>query len=115
MRINSGPNPNSATGVSAPQTQAAESSSTKKSEQIKKQNYTSSAEASQQSTSSAKADISSRAKDMAKAKQVAQDTPDVREAKIAELKEKIANKSYRVDANAIADKLVDDHIKLAGA
>ena len=64
---------------------------------------------------SSKSEISSRAKDMAKAKQIAADTPDVREAKIAALREQINNKTYNVSADAIADKLVDDHIRLAGA
>jgi len=40
---------------------------------------------------SSKSEISSRAKDMAKAKQIAADTPDVREAKIAALREQINN------------------------
>ncbi len=47
---------------------------------------------------------------MARAKQVAQDAPDVRESKIAEIKAKIQNKQYNVSAEAIADKLVDDHM-----
>jgi negative regulator of flagellin synthesis FlgM len=59
---------------------------------------------------SVKADISSRAKDMARAKQVAQDAPDVREAKIAAIKAQIQNKQYNVSAEAISDKLVDDHM-----
>jgi len=64
---------------------------------------------------SANAEISSKAKDMAKAKQVAVDAPDVREAKIAALREQIQNKKYNVGADAIADKLVDDHMSLVGA
>ena len=66
-------------------------------------------------TESASAEISSKAKDMARAKQVAADTPDVREEKIKELRDKIQNKKYDVSSSAIADRLVDDHIKLAGA
>ena len=64
---------------------------------------------------SANTDISSKAKDMAKAKQIAADAPDVREAKIAALKEQIQNKKYNVGADAIADKLVDDHLSMVGA
>ncbi len=66
-------------------------------------------------TDSAEAQISSKAKDMATAKQVAGDTSDVREAKVAELREKILNKKYDVSSSAIADRLVDDHLKMAGA
>ncbi len=62
---------------------------------------------------SAKTEISSRAKDMGKAKRVAEDAPDVREAKVAELKRKIADKEYQVSAEAIADRMVDDHIATA--
>ena len=66
-------------------------------------------------TDSVNAEISSKAKEMAKAKQLAHDAPDVREAKIAELKEKIQNKKYDVSPAAIADKLVDDHLRMTGA
>lgn len=62
----------------------------------------------------ATANISSRAKDAAKAKAVASDAPDVREEKIAELRKRIASGSYQVDAGAVADRLVDEHIKTAG-
>ena len=62
---------------------------------------------------SSSAEISSRAHDMAKAKQIATDAPDVREAKIAELRDKIQNKKYNVSSEEIADRLVDDHIKMA--
>ena len=104
-------NPNVAAGSSGIQ-----SSDTKKLEKTKVSGY----EKSENSVSvkkgdSANAEISSKAKDMAKAKQIASDTPDVREAKIAALKEQIQNKKYNVGADAIADKLVDDHIRMAGA
>jgi len=66
-------------------------------------------------TGSASAEISSKAKDMAKAQQLAADTPDVRESKIAALREQIQNKKYNVSASDISDRLVDDHIRLAGA
>ena len=104
-------NPNIATGSSGIQ-----SAETKKSEKTKLSGYenTESATSGLKSESS-KSEISSRAKDMAKAKQVASEAPDVREAKIAALKEQIKNKTYNVSADAIADKLVDDHIRLAGA
>jgi negative regulator of flagellin synthesis FlgM len=57
----------------------------------------------------AKTDISSKAKEMSQAKAVADGTPDVREEKIAELRKKISEGKYKVDANAIADRMVDDH------
>lgn len=108
MKINS----NVATGSSGIQ-----GSETKKTDKTKASGYQSKTESTGSSLKgqSANAEISSRAKDMARAKQLASEAPDVREAKIAELKERIQNKNYNVSADAIADKLVDDHIRMAGA
>ena len=104
-------NPNVAAGSSGIQsTEAKKLYKTKVSGYEKSENA-----ASALKNESANTEISSKAKDMAKAKQIATDTPDVREAKIAELKERIQNKKYNVGADAIADKLVDDHIRMAGA
>lgn len=61
--------------------------------------------------SSVKADISAKGKEFAKAKAIAKDAPDVREAKIAELKKRIADGKYNVNPEAIADKMVDEHLK----
>jgi flagellar biosynthesis anti-sigma factor FlgM len=58
-----------------------------------------------------KSEISPKSKEFSKAKEVASQAPDIREDKVAELKKRIAEKSYQVDANAIADKLVDDHLR----
>jgi negative regulator of flagellin synthesis FlgM len=57
-----------------------------------------------------KADISSRGKDIAHASALAQAAPDTREEKIAELKRRISEGSYKVDANAVADRMVDEHL-----
>ena len=96
--------------------QSSETSGAKKSEKIKSGPYEGKVnEAVSKKTESASAEISSKAKDMAQAKQVASDSPDVREAKIAELREKIQNKKYNVSSEQIADRLVDDHIRMTGA
>jgi negative regulator of flagellin synthesis FlgM len=71
-------------------------------------------EGSAASSSDVNADISSKGKELAKAKAAASQAPDVREEKIAALKAKIAEGKYKVDADAVADKLVDEHIKMAG-
>jgi negative regulator of flagellin synthesis FlgM len=63
---------------------------------------------------SVKTEISSRAHDLAHAKSVATNAPDTREAKIAELKARIAEGRYKVDNEAIADRMVDDHLKMSG-
>ncbi|MGK5090166.1 flagellar biosynthesis anti-sigma factor FlgM [Bdellovibrionota bacterium FG-2] len=65
------------------------------------------------STDSAKTELSARGKEFAKAKAVASQAPDVREEKIAELKRRISAGKYEVNADAVADKLVDEHLKTA--
>jgi negative regulator of flagellin synthesis FlgM len=63
------------------------------------------------SSGAVKADLSARGKEMASAKRVADQAPDVREEKIAELKRRIAAGRYEVNPDKIADKMVDDHMK----
>jgi len=58
------------------------------------------------------ASISGKAREFSKAKAIAAETPDVREEKIAELKKRIAAGKYKIDDNAVADRLVDDHIAM---
>src|SRR5258708_569821 len=55
-------------------------------------------------------DISTKAKDFAKARSVAAEAPDVREEKVADLKRRIASGKYNVDADAIAERLVEEHL-----
>jgi flagellar biosynthesis anti-sigma factor FlgM len=62
--------------------------------------------------SDVKTEISSKSKEFANAKALANSAPDVRADKIAELKRRIADKSYKVDSAAVADKLVDDHLRM---
>ena len=62
------------------------------------------------STVAVKPEISARGKDIAHASAIASAAPDVREDKIAELKKRIAEGSYKVDANAVADRLVNEHL-----
>jgi negative regulator of flagellin synthesis FlgM len=97
--------------------QGSETQASKKAEKAKAQSYEgkSGGAAGSIKSDSVNAEISTKARDMAKAKQIASDSSDVREAKIAELREKIQNKTYNVSADAIADRLVDDHLRMAGA
>lgn len=62
------------------------------------------------SDSAEKVTISNRAKDAARAKSIAKDAPDVNEEKVARLKAAVQNGSYKVDSEAVASKLVDDHL-----
>jgi negative regulator of flagellin synthesis FlgM len=99
------------------QIQNAEATSSKgvdRASQAKNAKKADKSQASTESTDSANTSISSKAKDFAKAKAVASHAPDVREEKIAELKKRIAAGKYKIDDDAVADKLVDDHIKMSG-
>lgn len=58
-----------------------------------------------------KVDLSPRAQDMKKAKEVAMSTPDIDEAKVARLQKMIDEGNYSVSAKDIADKMVDDHLE----
>ncbi|MGK5082220.1 flagellar biosynthesis anti-sigma factor FlgM [Bdellovibrionota bacterium FG-1] len=62
----------------------------------------------------AKTEISGRAKEMAHAKAAATDAPETREEKIAALKARISASKYKVDNDAVADRLVDDHLQMSG-
>ena len=57
-----------------------------------------------------KVDVSSRAQDMKKIKDIANSAPDVDEAKVARLQKLIDDGKYNVDADSIADKMVDEHL-----
>lgn len=108
MRVN----PNSSPIQNA---NTSESQAAKKHEKLKNESAVDRAKSEVRSNGSANAEISGRAREMAAAKQAAADAPDVRESKIAALREQIAQKKYNVSADAIADKLVDDHLRMGGA
>src|ERR1700746_3883953 len=57
-----------------------------------------------------KTEIPARGRELAQAKEVAGNAPDVREEKIAKLKEMIAAGKYKVDPQAVADRMVDEHL-----
>ena len=57
-----------------------------------------------------KVEISTKARESAKAKDIAKAAPDVNEEKIARLRSAIQNGSYKVDADKVADRLVDEHL-----
>ena len=96
--------------------QSPDVSNAKAAQQAKKAEKTEKGSASSRSSAKssipgANAELSSKGKDAAKAREVATSTPDVREDKIAEIKQRIASSNYKVDAQAVADKLVDEHLK----
>ena len=64
--------------------------------------------------SSSKVELSSRAQDIKKAKELATPGDDVDEAKVARIQAMIDSGSYKVNAEAIADRLLDEHTKMPG-
>ncbi len=61
---------------------------------------------------STRVDLSPRAQEMAKAKELATPSNDIDEAKVARLQALIDSGKYKIDASAIADRLVDEHTKM---
>ncbi len=59
---------------------------------------------------SAKVNVSDRARDIKKAKELATAAPDVDEAKVARLQKMIDDGKYKVEAKDIADKMVDEEL-----
>lgn len=62
--------------------------------------------------SAAKVDLSQRAQDMKKIKDIAMATPEVNADKVAKFQKLIDEGKYKVDAKAVADKMVDEHLLL---
>lgn len=61
---------------------------------------------------SANVNVSERAQMMQKAKELASQPMTVDEAKVARLQKLIDEGNYKVDADAIADRLVDEHMTI---
>lgn len=59
---------------------------------------------------SVKVDLSTQAQDVKRIKELAKNSPDVDQAKVEKLRQMIAEGKYKVDAKAIADRMVDEHM-----
>jgi negative regulator of flagellin synthesis FlgM len=57
-----------------------------------------------------KVDLSAKAKDIRQIKQILDQTPDVREEKVLELKNQIDTGSYKVNSDKIAEKMVGESL-----
>lgn len=68
---------------------------------------------SQSSSESVKLDISPRAQDIKYAKELAMGSPDVDQDKVEKFRKLIDEGKYKVDAKAVADRLVDEHMFIA--
>lgn len=62
--------------------------------------------------SSSKVELSSRAQDIKKAKELATPSGDIDEAKVARLQAMIDAGKYKVNAEAVAERLLDEHTKM---
>ena len=58
-----------------------------------------------------KVDLSPRAQEMKKAKEIAMNTPDINEEKVARLQKLIDEGKYSVSPKDVADKMVDAHLE----
>ena len=63
--------------------------------------------------SSAKVNISEKAKEMARVKELANQSPDVDAEKVAKFRALIEKGEYKVNAEAIADRMLEDELSLA--
>jgi negative regulator of flagellin synthesis FlgM len=61
---------------------------------------------------SARVDVSARAQEVRKAKELATPSNGIDEAKVARLQKLIDKGEYKVDAEAIADRMIDEHSKM---
>ena len=62
------------------------------------------------SDDSVKVDLSSKAQDLKKIKEMAMAAPDIDQSKVDKYQKLIDAGQYKVDAKAIADRMVDEHL-----
>ena len=67
--------------------------------------------ASGESKSGDRVELSERSKDLVKAKEALANTADVRLDKVAEIKQRIANNDYTVDAEQVAGRMIMSFLK----
>jgi negative regulator of flagellin synthesis FlgM len=111
MKVNSGYSNSASSAVSSKEAQ-----STKKTTKPSGPNPAANLDKIKENVSgSVRAEVSARAKEMATAHQAAKSAPDVREDKIEALKRQIAEGRYKVDADAVAERMLNDHMLMPGA
>ncbi len=98
--------------LNATDTQTEKASGAAKSGDVKKSSDSSqNSTAGTASSEATKVQLSPRVQDIKKIKELAMNAPDVDGDKVAKFKQMIAEGKYKVDAKAIADKMVDEHLK----
>lgn len=66
---------------------------------------------SEAASSASKINLSNRAQEMKKAKEVALSAPDIDEEKVARFQKLIDNGEYKVSSSDIADKMIEEELK----
>ncbi|MFP5520146.1 MAG: flagellar biosynthesis anti-sigma factor FlgM [Bdellovibrionia bacterium] len=64
-----------------------------------------------QTSSSAKVELSPRAQEAKRIKELAMAAPDIDQEKVAKFRQLIDEGKYKVDAKAVADRMVDEHLE----
>jgi flagellar biosynthesis anti-sigma factor FlgM len=85
--------------------------STAPQDKLKKSDFMDGSRADGLDETSARVDVSDRAQHMQKAKELASGGDDIDEAKVARLQKMIDDGNYKVDADAVADRLIDTHMQ----
>lgn len=65
-----------------------------------------------QELGSSKVEVSPKAQEAKRIKELAMAAPDVDEAKVAKFRQLIDEGKYKVDAKAVAERMVDDHMEM---
>lgn len=87
-----------------------------KNEKVNSKKATAAQDILQNSKSEAvKVDLSSQAKDIRQIKELAMAAPDVDLSKVEKFQKLIDEGKYKVDAKAVADRMVDDSLMMGGA
>lgn len=68
----------------------------------------------QNQADSAQVALSSKAQDILKAQELAQSTPDIDMDKVEKFQKLIDSGKYKVDAKAVAERMVDEHLMMSG-
>ena len=79
-------------------------------EQVKSTGVKSASGAAAQTVADDRVEISSRSKEMAKATELLANTSDIRQQKVQEVKARIENNEYQVDAEKVAHKMIVDFL-----
>ena len=64
------------------------------------------------SSEATRTDLSSRAQDARRIKEIANSVPDVDQAKVDKYRKLIDEGKYKVDSKAVADKMVDEYLEM---